>query len=60
MPRGNEIGGSSFGDASRARDAGVDPRYPRLSQQQKYWIRENIERLKSPVAVSDALKTDAE
>ena len=59
MPRSDEISDSSCGDASPGRERETDPGRPRLSQRQKDWIRDSIDRLKSPLAVPDARPIDA-
>jgi hypothetical protein len=60
MPRVSELGGHSSGDVPRGVEPRAEPLGPRLSQQQKDWIRETIDQLKQPIVVPDALQADAE
>jgi hypothetical protein len=59
VPRSDEISDSSCGDASPSRKREISADRPRLSQQQKDWIRDSIDRLKLPRVVPDAPTIDA-
>jgi hypothetical protein len=58
MSRKNEFLGESFGDTPRGQNQAAEARRSRLSQQQKDWILENINRLQAPTVVPDAPPTD--
>ena len=53
MSRNDEFSASSFAEAMPGQDHAARTERPRLSQQQKDWILETINRLKAPNVVPD-------